>query len=143
MNAKNELQAILNNGMDYEDIIKLLADMKAEEMKREQELRKQQNEAKVDEARIKVIEAVLNYAVTAGILEKEDIEDIDMNHLVDEVKGLEKEIKRMKKMLEMKQNLPFFLGERPIIPKEERPAVIKATGSIDEDTLRKFIEREM
>ena len=93
MNAKNELQAILNNGMDYEDIIKLLADMKAEEMKREQELRKQQNEAKVDEARMKVIEAVLNYAVTAGILEKEDIEDIDMNHLVDEVKGVEKEFK--------------------------------------------------
>lgn len=143
MNAKNELQAILNNGMDYEDIIKLLADMKAEEITRERKLREQQNEAKVDEARMKVIEAVLNYAVTAGILEKEDIEDIDMNHLVDEVKGLEKEIKRMKKMLEMKQNLPFFLGERLIIPKEERPAVIKATGSIDEDILRKFIEREM
>ena len=137
MNAKNELQAILNNGMDYEDIIKLLADMKAEEIVRERKLREQQNEAKVDEARMKVIEAVLNYTVTAGILEKEDIEDIDMNHLVDEVKGLEKEIKRMK------QNLPFFLGERPIIPKEERPAVIKATGSIDEDILRKFIEREM
>lgn len=137
MNAKNELQAILNNGMDYEDIIKLLADMKAEEIVRERKLREQQNEAKVDEARMKVIEAVLNYTVTAGILEKEDIEDIDMNHLVDEVKGLEKEIKRMK------QNPPFFLGERPIIPKEERPAVIKATGSIDEDILRKFIEREM
>lgn len=140
MNAKNELQAILNNGMDYEDIIKLLADMKAEEIMRERKLREQQNEAKVDEARMKVIEAVLNYTVTAGILEKEDIEDIDMNHLVDEVKGLEKEIKRIKRM---KQNLPFFLGERPIIPKEERPAVIKATGSIDEDILRKFIEREM
>lgn len=137
MNAKNELQAILNNGMDYEDIIKLLADMKAEEIVRERKLREQQNEAKVDEARMKVIEAVLNYTVTAGILEKEDIEDIDMNHLVDEVKGLEKEIKRMK------QNLPFFLGERPIIPKEGRPVVIKATGSIDEDILRKFIEREM
>ena len=137
MNAKNELQAILNNGMDYEDIIKLLADMKAEEIVRERKLREQQNEAKVDEARMKVIEAVLNYTVTAGILEKEDIEDIDMNHLVDEVKGLEKEIKRMK------QNPSFFLGERPIIPKEERPAVIKATGSIDEDILRKFIEREM
>ena len=137
MNAKNELQAILNNGMDYEDIIKLLADMKAEEIMRERKLREQQNEAKVDEARMKVIEAVLNYTVTAGILEKEDIEDIDMNHLVDEVKGLEKELKRMK------QNLPFFLGEYPIIPKEGRPAVIKATGSIDEDILRKFIEREM
>lgn len=137
MNAKNELQAILNNGMDYEDIINLLADMKAEEIMRERKLREQQNEAKVDEARMKVIEAVLNYAVTAGILEKEDIEDIDMNHLVDEVKGLEKEIKRMK------QNLPFFLGELPIIPKEGKPAVIKATGSIDEDILRKFIEREM
>lgn len=137
MNAKNELQAILNNGMDYEDIINLLADMKAEEIMRERKLREQQNEAKVDEARMKVIEAALNYAVTAGILEKEDIEDIDMNHLVDEVKGLEKEIKRMK------QNLPFFLGERPIIPKEGRSAVIKATGSIDEDILRKFIEREM
>lgn len=137
MNAKNELQAILNNGMDYEDIINLLADMKAEEIMRERKLREQQNEAKVDEARMKVIEAVLNYAVTAGILEKEDIEDIDMNHLVDEVKGLEKEIKRMK------QNLPFFLDELPIIPKEEKPAVIKATGSIDEDILRKFIEREM
>lgn len=137
MNAKNELQAILNNGMDYEDIINLLADMKAEEIMRERKLREQQNEAKVDEARMKVIEAVLNYTVTAGILEKEDIEDIDMNYLVDEVKGLEKEIKRMK------QNLPFFLGERPIIPKEGRPAVIKATGSIDEDILRKFIEREM
>lgn len=137
MNAKNELQAILNNGMDYEDIINLLADMKAEEIVRERKLREQQNEAKVDEARMKVIEAVLNYTVTAGILEKEDIEDIDMNYLVDEVKGLEKEIKRMK------QNLPFFLDECPIIPKEERPAVIKATGSIDEDILRKFIEREM
>lgn len=137
MNAKNELQAILNNGMDYEDIIKLLANMKAEERMRERKLREQQNEAK---ARMKVIEAVLNYMVTAGILEKEDIEDIDMNHLVDEVKGLEKEIKRIKRM---KQNLSFFLGERPIIPKEERPTVIKATGSIDEDILRKFIEREM
>lgn len=137
MNAKNELQAILNNGMDYEDIINLLADMKAEEIMRERKLREQQNEAKVDEARMKVIEAVLNYTVTAGILEKEDIEDIDMNYLVDEVKGLEKEIKRMK------QNLPFFLSELPIIPKEGKPAVIKATGSIDEDILRKFIEREM
>ena len=137
MNAKNELQAILNNGMDYEDIINLLADMKAEEIVRERKLREQQNEAKADKARMKVIEAALNYTVAAGILEKEDIEDIDMNHLVDEVKGLEKELKRMK------QNLPFFLGERPIIPKEGSPAVIKATGSIDEDILRKFIEREM
>lgn len=143
MNAKNELQAILNSGMDYEDIIKLLANMKAEEVKREQELREQQNAAKVDEARMKVIEAVLNYAVTAGILEKEDIEDLDMNHLVEEVKGLENEIKRMKKILEMKQNMPFFLGGLPMNRPEEKPAVIKATGSIDEDVLRKFIKREM
>lgn len=143
MNAKNELQAILNSGMDYEDIIKLLANMKAEEVKREKELREQQNAAKVDEARMKVIEAVLNYTVTAGILEKEDIEDLDMNHLVEEVKGLENEIKRMKKILEMKQNMPFFLGGLPMIHEEGKPAVIKATGSVDEDVLRKFIEREM
>lgn len=143
MNARNDLQAILNSGMEYEDIIKLLAEMKAEEMKREQELREQQNAAKADEARMKVIEAVLNYAVTAGILEKEDIEDIDMNHLVDEVKGLEKEIKRMKKMIEMKQNMPFLFGGLPNIHVEAKPTVLKATGSVDEDVLRKFIEREM
>ena len=107
---RNELQRMRNQGMSFEDIENMLADMKAEEaakaarVKAEVEKAKadREKEARVAPAREELVEAITNYMFALGVIDKEDIEKMDPNEFIEALKEIEVTIDAMMKLEAMK-----------------------------------------
>lgn len=100
-NDKNIIESLIRGGASSEEILaemeKVKTQMKAEEeAKQAKDKAAREKEVKRNAARTKLIEAVMNYAMAFGWMEKADIQDEDIKALDEALRAEESVIDRMK-----------------------------------------------
>lgn len=91
--------------------------------------------ANIDEVRVDLVDAILNYVITLGLIEENDIDDEDVEMLTEMLKNAEAEMMAQVKFLTMMKNM---LGKSMEIKKTETAPTKEP--QIDSDAiLRNFL----
>lgn len=91
--------------------------------------------ANIDEVRVDLVDAILNYVITLGLIEENDIDDEDVEMLTEMLKNAEAEMMAQVKFLTMMKNM---LGKSMEIKKAETAPVKEP--QVDSDAiLRNFL----
>lgn len=130
MENMNTVKDMLKNGIAPEE---LMANLQKEIADAQAELSGET--ANIDEVRIGLVDAMLDYVVALGLIEENDINDEDVEMLTEMLKNAEEEMMAQVKFLTMMKNV---LGKSMEIKKAETAPVKEP--QVDSDAiLRNFL----
>lgn len=91
--------------------------------------------ANIDEVRVDLVDAMLNYVITLGLIEENDIDDEDVEMLTEMLKNVEAEMMAQVKFLTVMKNVLGKSMETKAATPEEKPQT-----QVDSDAiLRNFL----
>lgn len=121
-------------GLTVEDLKAAIVAMEeAEEAKaREKETKR---EAKLDEARLAMLDAAVQYLLLLGAIDEEEVQTMDVSKTLDELKEAEGQLIQYTKFIKMMKDLPFD------VPKVK--VRVSEVDDVDNDikVLEKFLSR--
>lgn len=130
MENMNTVKDMLKSGIAPEE---LMANLQKEIADAQAELSGET--ANIDEVRVDLVDAILNYVITLGLIEENDIDDEDVEMLTEMLKNAEAEMMAQVKFLTMMKNM---LGKSMEIKKAETAPVKEP--QVDSDAiLRNFL----
>lgn len=130
MENVNTVKDMLKSGIAPEE---LMANLQKEIANAQAELSGET--ANIDEVRVDLVNAILNYVITLGLIEEDDINDEDVEMLTEMLKNTEEEMMAQVKFLTMMKNV---LGKSMEIKKAETAPVKEP--QVDSDAiLRNFL----